>query len=275
MLKSVKSFFQRCKQADILTNSAALAYHTLLAIVPLMGLIFLYLQQIGIPKRWFNLTRSFLVSQVSVGSENIIIKYFDRLTAPIQSNTLGWIGLAVVFYTAWNLIDKFGDGLDKVLDTSPDRHHIEKRNFFKLMIRRLLGMMILPIGIPLSLLVSHWIRKDSWLSFIFGIQTIGHLITFPMVWIAHVFVFSLIYYFFSRSRVHRSQALKAGMIIGPAFEVIKYFFVWGSHYTVILNKIYGILIVIPLFILWVQIAWMIILSGGIFIHFTPSKNRVA
>ena len=135
----MKVHYLRYRKAEIQTRSAALAYHTLLAFIPVIGLIFWYLRSIGVSKRWFLLIRNFLYSQMNVG-DSVLIQYFDRLTNPVGGPGWGWVGLAVLFYTAWNLMDKFGRSLDYILDTAPDQSHIVKRGFIRHGVRRLIGI---------------------------------------------------------------------------------------------------------------------------------------
>jgi membrane protein len=271
--KGLKNLSHRYNRSDIQTNSAALAFHTLLAIVPILGLVFLYIDKVGISKKWGELTRDFLLSNLNLGSGNIILEYFDRLTTPLSLATLGWIGVIFLIYTAWNLINNFGNSLDRVLDTTPDYPHIEKRVYWKLLIRRFMVIFTLPIALTVSLVVTHWISTDSWLKYLIGIKAVGPFIALPISWGVSMLALSLIYYLVPRTRVPKLQALKISLMTIPIFEIGKFLFVWSSHHSIVMNKLYGILVVIPLFILWVQLAWMIILCGGIFIRFAPKKVK--
>lgn len=273
-MNAIKDFFQRYQRAEIQTRSATLAYHTLLALVPVVGLIFWYFKGMGLSQYWFNLIRSYLLSQVAVTANASLIKSFDRITTPNAAHSWGWAGLAIVFYTAWNLIHKFGQSVDKILMTAPDHEHIHKRGFVILHLRRLLVMLVLPLGIVASVSVAQWIRKDSWLSYLFGLKAVGHYFTFPLFWGIHILVFFMIYYFIPQIHVSRRQALKAALIAGPLSEIIKHLIGVYSQYMILMHKIYGIFIAVPLFILWIQIAWMIALCGALFIRFSP-RRRVA
>ena len=254
----VKKFYRRFSEASISTNSAALAFHTLLSLIPVIGLVFLYLREIGVSKSWVSLTRNFLLSQINVNSSNALLTYFDKLTRPIEGNSLGWIGLIVLLYTAWMLLSEFGESLDQVLETSPNQHHIQKRGSLITGLRRWMAMFLLPIGISFSLAISQWIKQDSWLHYIIDIKTVGHFIALPIPWIVNILILFLVYYFVPKIRVSRQQAFKAAVIIGPIIECSKLLFAWGTQYSVIMHKIYGILVVIPLFMLWVQLLWVLI-----------------
>lgn len=268
ILNTLRSYFQRYKKSEIQGRSAALAFHTLLAIVPVIGLIFWYLKHLGVSRNWFNLIRVYLLSQLNVNSDSRVIVYFDRLTQPVQGHSWGWIGLILIFYTSWNLMNKLGESLDRILDTSPNQHFIEKRGWIKLHIRRMIALIVLPSGLMTSLLVAQWIKKDSWFRYLLGTKTVGPLAALPIAWGVDIVALFLIYYFIPRSRIPPRQAFKAALFAGPVSEIVKDLIGRYSHYLVALNHLYGIFIVIPLFILWMQIAWMIILVGTLLIHFS-------
>ncbi len=268
-----KLFYHRFRKSDIQSQSAALAFHTLLSIVPAIALIFWYLKHIGISQQWFNLTRNYLLSQLSASQDSMLIQHFDSLAAVTRSNSWGWVGLWIVFYTTWNLIRKFGASLDSILETSPEQDYILRRSFWKLLARRFLVIVILPVGLMISLVITHWIRKDSWLKFLFNIDMVGTYFALPIAWAVNIFAFFLIYHFVPKTHVSLKQALKAAIFAGLASELVKFLIGYLSARMVMMHRIYGIFVVIPLFMLWIQLAWMIILIGGLLIRFSGNQRR--
>src|SRR3989344_5745885 len=91
--ESIRGQYRRYKNAEIQMHSAALAYHTVLAIVPVVALIFWYLRSIGLSKHWFNLVRSFLLSGLEIASDSVLIQHFDRMTSPGRGHGWGWLGV--------------------------------------------------------------------------------------------------------------------------------------------------------------------------------------
>ena len=270
--KSVVILYKRWRESEIQTMSAALAFHTLLAIVPTIGLIFLYLKKIGISKNWYDLTRVFLLSQLSVSSDSALIKHFDHFISSARGYGWSWLGLIIIFYTTWNLINKFGNSLDTILHTAPDQSHIITVGLLKLNAKRLFVMLLLPLALMLSLVVTQWLKQDSWLHYLTGLKTVGPFIALPIAWGVDIVVFFLIYHFIPRTHIPFKQAFKIALIVGPLSEITKSFFGHFSHQMVSIHKIYGVFATIPLFILWVQIAWMIILSGVLFVRFSPKSG---
>lgn len=271
LFTTIRYQYQRYNKAEIQSRSAALAYHTLLAAVPVIGLIFWYLKNINISQHWVKLTKFFLLTRLNVNPDSFFFQNFNKLDLSFSIHYWGWVGLLLIFYTAWNLIDKFSRNIDSILDITLNQPRIVKSGILNPNIKHLIVMLILPLVLTLSLVITQWIRKHSWIYPLTKLGIIGPLISHPITWSVDIIALFLIYYFIPRSHVPWKQALKVALIVGPVIEITRHLLGHFSFYMVALHKIYGIFVVIPLLILWVQIAWMIILGGVLFIS-TPSQN---
>ena len=277
-MKALKShlmlLWRRYCQAEIPTRAAALAYHSLLAIVPMVGLVFWYLGSIHVLDRWMQDAKNFVLTQLNVDSESIFLEHFERLTSQViagSGGSWGWVGVVILVYTAWNLIDKFGHSLDVILETQGPLRGREKSKI-KLAVRRFSVMIGMPIAVTISLAVTNWIQKDSLLNELFKLGTVGPLIALPVAWTAVVVAYFFVYLLVPRNPVPWRQALKVAVIVGPTSEVVRFLFGLYSHYAVSVHKVYGVFAVIPMLILWVHVAWMLMLAGALFIHLAGVKE---
>jgi membrane protein len=262
---------RRYRESELPIRAAALAYHTLLGIVPILGLVFWYLQRIGVTSRWLALTKGFFLAQLNLDPKAPMVRTFESLTAKVQGSSWGWIGLVVLLYTASNLVWRFGEALDAVLDSAP--HPPEKRmNPWRLACNRLVAMFGLPLALTLSLVVTTWIKEDSLVHVLFHLETVGPIIALPVAWFVDILAFFVIYYLIPRSPVPWREALKAAVIVGPISEFLRHLFSVYTGHAVSTQKIYGVFAVVPLFILWVQLAWSTLLAGAMLIRFPPSAR---
>ena len=127
-------------------------------------------------------------------------------------------------------------------------------------------MLVLPIALGLSLVLSQWVRQDSWLHYILDIKTVGAVFALPVAWSTSIFAAFLVYHFIPKYKIPWKQSLKAAVIVGPTSEIVRYGFGVYNGYAVSVHKIWGVLAVIPMFILWVQVAWFILLFGAFIIR---------
>lgn len=263
----LKYTWLRFEKSEIPTRAAALAYHTILGIVPIVGLIFWYLDRIHLTQRWLTKLKDFIAAQLNVTSNAMFLHYFDRLTRSVRGASWGWIGLVILLYTAWNLVFKFGESLDVILCTATIQPE-KQASFGWRVLRRLLVMLLLPLALSISLVLTDWIRQDSWFRIVFKLKTVGPVFALPFAWLATIIAVFFVYLLIPRNHVPWKEAARAALIVGPASEGIRFLFGIYNHHAVSTYKIYGVLAVIPLFILWVQIAWMLLLSGALLVRFS-------
>jgi membrane protein len=254
----------------MLTRAAALAYSTVLGIVPILGLVFWYLSHIRVTERWLNLTRTFILKQLNFASSGTFLEVFDKLTSGVQSQSWGWIGLLLFCYTAWSLVTQFGSAVDILLDTAPHAPPGALKQW-ELVLRRFLIMLWLPLSITLSLVGTEWIQKDSVIRYLLDVRYVGAYLAILITWSVSVATYFFVYKYIPSRSVPWKQALKVAAIVGPASDFIRFFFAWYAKHAVATQKIYGVFAVVPLFILWVQVGWLVLLGGALLIRF-PERD---
>lgn len=263
--KSLK-YYRRFVRSDISTRAAALAFHTVLGIVPTVGLLFWYLAYSPLTEQWLGQTKSFILQHLTIDSGNTFQTYFEKLTSKVHGNSWGWVGLGIFSYTAWNLVAKFSQSLDFIITSRETEDPPEPIGFALLYGRRAIAMLFLPIALAFSIALSQWVRQDSWLHYVFEFKTVGKYIAIPFAWLSAIFATTLIYYFIPSRPVKVWQALKAGLVAGPLSELVRFVFAQYNVRAVSVHKIYGVFAVVPMFILWIQVAWMVLLACAFLIE---------
>ena len=76
------------------------------------------------------------------------------------------------------------------------------------------------------------------------------------------FTFSAMYKFIPNSPVDYGSALRAAMYSGVAFTIMQYLYLETQVFVTRLNGIYGAFAAVPLFMIWINIGWFIILIGA-------------
>lgn len=252
-------------------RSAALAYHTLLGIIPLLGLFFWYLKSIQVTDRWILLTRKFLLVQLNVSSSELFAKYFDKLTTEVQGKSWGWVGVVLLVYTSLSLVFKFGQALDAALDIHPANQQ-EQLGWFAQLVRRSLALLGLPLALLISLVLSNWIRHNSFLHDFIQVNEMGPFIRNALAWVSTILAVFLVYYFIPSKKIGRRRAWIMACLIGPILQILRILLGVYARYAVSFHKIYGVLAVIPLSILWVQLSWAVLLGGALFLKVVPRSS---
>lgn len=275
-IQEAKIFAKRFKSSEIPLRASALAFHTILAIVPIIGLVFLYLKKIGITRKWHQKAQEFVISHLNVSSSDDFLNTFTKLTTSVSTATAGWIGFGIVLYTTYSLMTRLGNSLDVIYNTSPAAPEF-KVGFLKLLGRRFFVLLCLPVALMASLFAASWLRDDSILKYIFKLEIVGSWFALPLPVLIDTVAFALVYQFIPQRPISGKQAFKAAFVASTFFELARYGVGTYNRHAIMTQKIYGALSVIPVFIIWVQLAWIILLTGSLFIRIPqgPAQHFIA
>lgn len=75
-------------------------------------------------------------------------------------------------------------------------------------------------------------------------------------------LFTFLYVFMPNTKVRFSSGLVAGIITGTAFQIVQWAYITFQIGVMKYNAIYGSFAVLPLFLVWLQLSWLIILFGA-------------
>jgi membrane protein len=84
------------------------------------------------------------------------------------------------------------------------------------------------------------------------------LIPFVSTWI----LFSLLYIVMPNTKVKPQFALLAGILTGTMYQALQYFYISFQVNVSKFNAIYGSFAALPLFLIWLQLSWLVILLGA-------------
>jgi membrane protein len=84
------------------------------------------------------------------------------------------------------------------------------------------------------------------------------LIPYLLVWI----LFTVIYVLMPNTKVNLKAGFLAGIIAGTVFQLVQSTYISFQILTARYNAIYGSFAALPLFLIWVQISWWVVLFGA-------------
>jgi len=124
-------------------------------------------------------------------------------------------------------------------------------------------MMLLPIlmilSSGLSIFLKTAISQSIFLPLISPfIHFLVTLIPYALSWMG----FTLLYIIIPNTKVKFKNALLAGFIAGFGFQAFQFLYISGQIWVTRYNAIYGSFAAIPLFLLWLQLSWTIVLIGA-------------
>ena len=89
-----------------------------------------------------------------------------------------------------------------------------------------------------------------------------NILTWVLFGIVAALTFSAMYKFIPNAKVEYGAALRAAIPAAIAFTVMNYLYLETQLLVTRLNAVYGVFAAVPLFMIWINVGWYIILIGS-------------
>jgi membrane protein len=244
---------RRLTGVGLARTAASLSYTTLLGLVPLFTVAFAYVARFPMFERSQVALELFLLRYFLPGSGTVVRQYLAEFTT--KSAQLTGIGTAFVILTAVLLVVEVDREINAIWGSR------EPRSLARRIFVYGLGFTAGPALIGAAIYYTNWVVEHS-----IGTTTIGAealtVLSGPVSLLVDTAGFTLIYALVPARRVPFKVALFGGLLAAIAFEGAKYGFrFYITHYPTY-QLVYGTLAVLPLFLLWIYVSWIIVLVGA-------------
>ena len=258
-------------QGYLSLQAMSLVYTTILALVPLLAVTFSALKGFGVHTQLEPLLLNALAPLGEGGIEitGQIINFVDNMRVGV----LGSVGLAMLIFTVISLVQKIEQVFNFTWRVSKQRSFAQR--FSKYLSVILVGpvLFVSAVGLSASLGGNPMIQAivaakpfgQLW-------DTLGYLGPYLMISLT----FGFFYVFVPNTRVQVTSAIVGALIAGLLWEVIGGVFSYFMASSTRLMAIYSSLAILILFMIWIYIAWLILLVGAsiAFYHQHPEYLRI-
>ena len=239
----------------ITSAAAALTYSTLLAIVPIFAVVFGMARGFGYNKyieEWF---RESFSSQPQVSET--IIGFVNSYLVHTKSGLFLGIGLLFMLFTVIMLISNIERTFNDIWQAKKPRSMFRTITDYTSMLLLMPVVIVITSGISIFFATIFKQIEDT--------MVIGSLAQFFLQLLPYVLmsgVFIALYLFMPNTKVKLSCALVPGILAGVAMQGLQLFYIHSQIWVSSYNAIYGSFAALPLFMLWIQISWLICLFGA-------------
>lgn len=239
----------------VFDSAAALTYSTLLAIVPIMAVVFAVARGFGYSKyieTWF---RDMLASQPQAAE--IIIGFVNSYLVHTKSGIILGLGLLFMLFTVLMLVSN-------IEKTFNDIWQVKKpRSLFRTITDYIAMLFLVPIIIVILAGVSIFMATIAQnLDQYVVIGSVAHFLIDLTPYLLMSAAFFALYVFMPNTKVHMKSAILPAILAGTAMQWLQLFYIHSQLWVSSYNAIYGSFAALPLFMLWVQFSWTICLVGA-------------
>lgn len=242
------------KHDNCYIKASALTFYTLLSIVPVVAMLFGIARGFGIEKMLESNLKDALVGQEEVA--NRIVEFSNSLLQNTKSGVIVGVGILVLFWTVIKLFGNIENSFNDIWGIKEGRSLVRKVSDYLSMV--FLCPIILVFTTSSSVLLSNQVFVYFESLPVIGRFPIIKLVSFAMIWL----LFTIIYMFLPNTRVRFSAGVAGGVIGGSLFIITQWAYVTFQFFTAKYNAIYGSFAALPLFLMWLQLSWVIVLVGA-------------
>ena len=239
----------------VMNDATALTYSTLLAIVPILAVVFAVARGFGYNKYieiWF---RDALRSQPQAA--DVIVGFVNSYLIHTKSGVFLGFGLLFMLYTVLMLVTNIERTFNEIWQVKKERSIFRTFTDYFAMLFLVPIVLVVTSGISIFLATLTGSLPDLFLL----TPTIGFLLDIsPYVLMSSLFIG--LYVFMPNTHVKVKSCIVPGIMAGVAMQWLQLVYIHSQMWVSSYNAIYGSFAALPLFMLWVQISWTICLFGA-------------
>ena len=201
-------------------------------------------------------------SEEEIMSQEEMIKLIFKFARDMLDNTKGGliagIGVLLLFWTVIKVLGNIENAFNHIWGIKAPRTLTRKFSDY------LSFMLVCPILLVSSSSITTFftgnLEKIPFVQDHLGLASmvILHLASYVALWL----LFGFIYLFMPNTKVNLSSALIAGIISGTVFHFFQWAYVTFQVGVSKYGAIYGSFAALPLFLMWLQFSWLVVLFGG-------------
>lgn len=240
-------------------RAASLTLYSLLSIIPVAAIAFAIAKGFGLDQNLKDLLIKEFQSQPEVLTW--ILNEASNALQETRGGYIAGIGVIILIWSVMSLLDQIESSFNHIWQISSGRPWYRK--FTDYITIMLIAPVFLILSSSITVLVStslsDLIEKSSILdSFKPLVSFLIKFAPYILTWIALTILFMIM----PNTKVKFKPALVSGIVAGTILQLLQWLYIDLQFGISKLSSIYGSFAAIPLFILWLQSSWVILLLGA-------------
>ncbi len=258
-LRIILLAFRGYDEDKVSLRSSALTFYSMLSVVPVVAMGFGIAKGFGFDKHLEQqITENFSEQQEVL---DYIITFANKFLENTKGGIIAGIGIAVLFWSVMKVLGNIESSFNAIWNIRKPRVWFRKfSDYFSMM---LIAPVLIILATSSNVFISTQITRITTEFDLLGM--ISPLIFFSLKLIPYVFfwlVLTIIYMIMPNTKVKFKSAFIAGIISGTIFVFVQWLYIYFQVGVSKYNAIYGSFAALPLFLIWLQTSWLIVLFGA-------------
>lgn len=235
----------------------SLSYFVTLAIVPFVAFLFAIGGGLGLDDRI-----SAIVYQIFPADPELVTLAISKATNIIDIAKSGPVGVVSALLFLWTVLWMMFQ-VERVFNNVWGIRKIPRKLYkrfgfyFLVLFLSPLLVLIFGSGIAYYLNLTKLIGLD-----LSDVKAVPELLGWVGFYIVTALTLSVMYTFIPATKVYYRHAIRAALFTTIVFTLFQYLYLETQVFVVRLNSVYGVIAAIPLFLIWLNFSWQIIMYGA-------------
>jgi membrane protein len=253
LLKIIIQTFKCFAKDRIWIRAAALSYTTLFSIIPILALLFAIAKGFGFSNLMERILRG---SAIENDAMDMVMTFIDNYLEYAKSGVFIGIGVVMLLWAIINLADSIESNMNAIWDVKKQRSYFRKLTDYMALFIVFPLIIILYAGISIFMTTIYQRLAEYFL-----ISSFVHICIKVAPYVLSGLIMTGLFLFIPNTKVKFRNAFIPGIITGVLFQAFLYIYIQIQMSVSSYNAIYGSFAIIPMFMLWADISWSIILFG--------------
>jgi membrane protein len=245
--------FRRLRGVGLARTAAALSFMSVLGLVPLFTVAFVVVARYPLFERWLGSLERFLLRHLIPASAGAVRPWLAEFTT--KAAELQGYGIALVVVTAMLLVATVDREINAIFRVREQRSLVRRLTVYAV------GLTFGPLSIGAAVHSTQALLAATLDVAPFTERAVIALAV-PVAVALATLAFTLVYTLLPATRVPFPAALAGGLAAALGFEAAKRGFVLYVLNVPTYERVYGTLSVLPLFLVWIYVSWLIVLVGA-------------
>jgi membrane protein len=240
-------------------HASALTFYSILSIVPVLAMAFGIAKGFGFERLLERRLMEELYGQQEVLSW--LITFANRMLENTRGGLVAGFGVAALFWSVVKVLGHIEASFNAIWRVRETRGYWRKFSDYQaiMLISPLLMIMSSSATVFINTQVTNITERVALLGYFSGVIFLGlKILPFFLIWV----LFSFLYILIPNTRVKFGTGILGGVIAGTLFQVSQVAYIEFQVGVARHNAIYGSFTALPLFLIWLQISWLIVLLGA-------------
>lgn len=240
-------------------KASALTFYTLISIVPALAVAFGIAKGFGFEQYLEKELREVFEEQKEV--IGYAMQFAMTMLQNAQGGVIAGVGLITLLWTNLSMLGNIENALNDIWKVR------KPRSFSKKLTDYLAAMIICPIvlvvssslSVYLNTQITETVKENPYL------EVMSPYLLFLLKLVPYVLsslLFIVIYLFIPNVTIRTAPRVWAGIIAGFAFQFWQWIYITFQVGISNYGAVYGTFAALPLFLIWVQVSWLIVLAGA-------------